>query len=73
MTVDAPTDTTHGQPCSREQSERQLIEQMHNDPMQIYAAYLSRFGTGDADAPTLTPLAMVRSLLELEFPRSCSA
>ena len=45
----------------------------NNDPMQIYAAYLNRFGTGDADAPTLTPLAMVRSLLELEFPRSRSA
>lgn len=70
MTVDVPADTAPGEPLSRQQRERQLIEWMRDDPMQVYAAYLRTFGSGTSDAPTLTPLAMVRTLLEKEFPHS---
>jgi hypothetical protein len=68
MSGDSTANTTNDEsPISRQQRERQLLEVMRGDPMQIYAAYLKIFGTGDADAPTLTPLAMVKSLVEHEF------
>jgi len=70
MTVEASADMAQGGAVTRKQRERQLLDLMRNDPMQIYAAYLARFGTGDADAPTLTPRAMVKQLLESEFPEN---
>lgn len=69
MTVAEADATAVGGASSREQRERQLLEAMQRNPMEIYAAYLSAFGVGGADAPTLTPLAMVRCLVDREFPQ----
>jgi hypothetical protein len=68
MSGDMPAEAAPDLPPSRQQRERQLIEWMRDDPTQVYAAYLRVFGSGTPDAPTLTPLAMVRTLLEHEYP-----
>ena len=69
MSADALTPMAQPEPLTRAQRERQLHEAMQSDPMQVYAAYLRVFGTGDADAPTLTPREMVRRLVDHEFAR----
>jgi hypothetical protein len=69
MSAETSAVTAQAGPLTREARERQYLEAIHSNPLQIYAAYLRVFGTGDADAPTLTPREMVKSLLNHEFPQ----